>query len=100
MVLQVVAAARRVAELRSSVPAALSSHFSARLQACRPPPCAAEPDGVAAEQADGASQPDALSPAPAQLQSKLASITGQVPMLRSVPRPLLRFYISCARVRT
>ena len=67
------------------MPTALSSHFSARLQACRPPLGAAEPDGVAAEQADGAKQPDVLSPAPAQLQSKLASITVQMPMLRSCP---------------
>lgn len=67
------------------MPDALSSHFSARLQACRPPPCAAEPDGAAAEQADGAIRPDVLSPAPAQLQSKLASITVQMPMLRFCP---------------
>ena len=78
-------AARRVAQLRGLVPDALSSHFSARLQACRPPPCAAEPDGAAAEQADGAIRPDVLSPAPAQLQSKLASITVQMPMLRFCP---------------
>ena len=76
------------------MPDALSSHFSARLQAYRPPPCAAEPDGAAAEQADGAIQPDALSPAPSQLQSKLASITVQMPMLRSCPCPQFRLHVS------
>lgn len=79
--MQVMAAAQRVARLRGDVPEALSSHFRTRLQACRPMPGATEPE-AAAERTESETPAEALSPAPAELQGKLASAATQMPMLR------------------
>ncbi len=84
--LQVEEAAGRVAKLRGEVPAALSQHFRARLQACRPLARSAAPDAVAAQDGDAA-LPEALSPAPAELRGKLSDAATQLPILRCACLP-------------
>lgn len=80
--MQVNEAARRVAQLRTTVPKALSNRFKGMLESCRPTP---QPEGSDAEQSGEAEAgpPDAsLSPAPLELQDKFAAITNGMPSLR------------------
>ncbi len=79
--LQVAEIAGRVAQLRADVPRLLSEYFKARLEACRPMPQDTEPDAVA-EQLGAGVMSAALSPAPAELRSKLSDAATQMPMLR------------------
>ena len=72
-----------MAKLRADVPAALSKHFKARLQACRPLRLNEDPDAAAATEQDGdEALPAALSPAPAELRGKLSDAATQLPILR------------------
>lgn len=79
---QVIEAARRVAQLRTSVPQALSNRFKGMLESCRPTPQA---EAAAAEESGGqeAGAADAsISPAPIELQDRLAAVTDGIPALR------------------
>lgn len=85
--LQVEEAACRVAKLRAKVPADLSKHFKARLQACRPIVLNAAPVVAAAQPSGDEALPSALSPAPAQLRGKLSGAAMQLPILRCACLP-------------
>ena len=85
--LQVEEAAGRVAKLRAEVPADLSKHFKARLQACRPLAVNAVPDVSAAQPGGDEALPSVLSPAPAELRGKLSGAATQLPILRCACLP-------------
>ena len=82
---QVLLASSRVAELRSSVPAAVLEELKGNLEQCRPPAV----EQAAAALHDGAEGANAaLSPAPAELQDKFAGATDKMPALRWGAGPL------------